>query len=169
MTDTAPVNGATKPAFVPSHSDADLADQPIGYWSSAAGQIVVHHIRTTLAEYGLTQPQWWILNQVPGDGSARGRADVVGVLRGYLEFGDQDIEHDIDALLRRELLTQETSDGGRVLRRTAAGDDLHRRAAARQQQTRAEIHEGIDDADYVLALKVLQRMIHNVGGAARHH
>ncbi|MEU2564039.1 MarR family winged helix-turn-helix transcriptional regulator [Streptomyces longispororuber] len=160
---------ATKPPFAPSHSDAELVNQPIGYWSTAAGQAVVHHIRTMLAEEGLTQPQWWVLNQVPADGSARDRADVVGVLRGYLEFGEGGIEHNIDALLRRELLTQETEGGARKLRLTDAGGALRTRVAQRQVRIRAEIHEGIDDAEYVRALKVLQRMIHNVGGTAWHH
>ncbi|MFK4085261.1 hypothetical protein ACI2LF_14200 [Kribbella sp. NPDC020789] len=155
--------------FTPSHSDAELVDQPVGYWSSAAGQVVVQHIRMMLAAEGLTQPQWWILNQVPGDRSARERTAVVETLSGYLEFGASGIEQNIDALLRRDLLTQESPDGTPVLRRTAAGDAIRDRAASRQQQTRAEIHEGIDDADYVVALKVLQRMIHNVGGTAWHH
>ncbi|OSZ57026.1 transposase, partial [Streptomyces pharetrae CZA14] len=30
---------------------------------------------------------------------------------------------------------------------------------------RARIHEGIEDADYVTALRVLQRMIRNTSGA----
>lgn len=34
---------------------------------------------------------------------------------------------------------------------------------------RAEIHEGISDEEYLLTLKVLQRMIHNTGGKAWHH
>ncbi|WP_051854472.1 MarR family winged helix-turn-helix transcriptional regulator [Streptomyces sp. NRRL B-1347] len=159
---------ATQPAFTPSHSDADLVNQPIGYWSTAAGQAVVHHIRTMLAEEGLTQPQWWILNQVPAEGP-RERAAVVDVLRGYLEFGEGGIEHNVDALLRRKLLTEETADGVRKLARTEAGHELQQRVAARQRQTRQEIHEGIDDAEYVRALKVLQRMIHNVNGSAWHH
>ncbi|QCX78718.1 hypothetical protein C9F11_25535 [Streptomyces sp. YIM 121038] len=158
----------TKPVFTPSHSDAELVNQPIGYWSSAAGQAVVHHIRTMLAEEGLTQPQWWVLNQVPADGP-RDRAEVVGVLRGYLEFGEGGIEHNIDALLRRKLLTEETAGGVRGLARTEAGHALQQRVAARQRETRQQIHEGIDDAEYVRALKVLQRMIHNVNGSAWHH
>ncbi|MEI5102019.1 MarR family winged helix-turn-helix transcriptional regulator [Streptomyces sp. PmtG] len=159
---------ATQTPFAPSHSDAELVNQPIGYWSSAAGQAVVHHIRTMLAEEGLTQPQWWVLNQVPA-GEARDRAAVIDVLRGYLEFGEGGIQHNIDALIRRKLLTEETDGGTRTLRITDEGDALRVRVSARQGQVRAEIHDGIDDAEYVRALKVLQRMIHNVRGTAWHH
>ncbi|EPH39653.1 MarR family winged helix-turn-helix transcriptional regulator [Streptomyces aurantiacus] len=153
--------------FSPSHSDAELVNQPIGYWSSAAGKAVVHHIRTMLAENGLTQPQWWVLNQLAGHEAGRDRKEVVEVLRGYLEFGEGPLHHDIDALIGRGLLTQETQDG--PLRITEAGTALRQRVAALQQRTREEIHEGIDDADYVRALKVLQRMIYNVDGHAWHH
>ncbi|MFG2499793.1 MarR family winged helix-turn-helix transcriptional regulator [Streptomyces sp. NPDC048441] len=151
--------------FTYSHSDADLIDQPIGYWASAAGAAVVHHIRTMLAESGLTQPEWWILNQIIAD-DGRDKADVVATLRGYLNVGDGSLHHDISALHDRALLTEDT--GGR-LRLTAEGRKLRDDTAGRQQKTRAEIHEGVTDEEYIRTLKVLQRMIHNVGGEAWHH
>jgi hypothetical protein len=40
--------------------------------------------------------------------------------------------------------------------------DLARNAPA----IRAALHEGIDDADYVTTVKVLQRLIRNAGGSA---
>ncbi|MGW6056418.1 MarR family winged helix-turn-helix transcriptional regulator [Streptomyces sp. NPDC055189] len=151
--------------FTYSHRDEDLIDQPIGYWASAAGESVVHHIRTMLAESGLTQPQWWILNQIVADGG-RAKEDVVATLRGYLNVGDGSLHHDISALHDRALLTEDVE--GR-LRITDEGRKLRDDTAARQQKTRAEIHEGIPDEEYIHTLKVLQRMIHNVGGAAWHH
>ncbi|TGB00048.1 MarR family winged helix-turn-helix transcriptional regulator [Streptomyces sp. MZ04] len=151
--------------FTYSHSDEELIDQPIGYWASAAGEAVVHHIRTMLAEAGLTQPQWWILNQIIADGG-RDKAEVVATLRGYLNVGDNSLHHNISALHDRALLTEDTD--GR-LRITDEGRRLRDDTAARQQKTRAEIHEGITDEEYIRTLKVLQRMIHNVGGGAWHH
>ncbi|GGR70649.1 hypothetical protein GCM10010252_06050 [Streptomyces aureoverticillatus] len=166
MTNTNANTNAKKAPFSPSHSDADLVNQPIGYWSSAAGKAVVHHIRTMLAENGLTQPQWWVLNQVVGHEAGRDRKEVVEVLRGYLEFGEGPLHHDIDALIGRGLLSQEESG---TLHITETGTALQQRVAASQGQTRGQIHEGIDDAEYVRALKVLQRMIYNVDGRAWHH
>ncbi|MEV8017681.1 MarR family winged helix-turn-helix transcriptional regulator [Streptomyces sp. NPDC086554] len=151
--------------FTYSHSDEELINQPIGYWASAAGEAVVHHIRTMLAEAGLTQPQWWILNQITTD-DGRDKAEVVATLRGYLNVGDNSLHHNISALHDRALLTEDTD--GR-LRITDEGRRLRDDTAARQQKTRAEIHEGIPDEEYIRTLKVLQRMIHNSGGEAWHH
>lgn len=168
-TTTASASAPKKAPFTPSHSDADLVNQPIGYWSSAAGKAVVHHIRTMLAENGLTQPQWWILNQLVGHENGRDRKEVVQVLRGYLEFGEGPLHHDIDSLIGRALIAQDPDVADAPLILTDAGAELRNKVAALQQRTRAEIHEGIDDADYIRALKVLQRMIHNVDGQAWHH
>ncbi|WP_369216771.1 MarR family winged helix-turn-helix transcriptional regulator [Streptomyces flavofungini] len=152
--------------FTYSHSDTALVDQPIGYWSSAAGSAVVHHIRAHLAELGLTQPQWWVLAQLADARDGRDRTEVVTLLRGYLDTGDGALLHDIGALHDRGLITEDAA--GRIAL-TDEGHALRSRAAERQKKVRAEIHEGITDDEYVRALKVLQRMIHNVGGTAWHH
>ncbi|WP_371527610.1 MarR family winged helix-turn-helix transcriptional regulator [Streptomyces sp. NBC_01283] len=151
--------------FTYSHSDEDLTTQPIGYWASAAGEAVVHHIRTTLAQAGLTQPQWWILNQVLAE-DGREKAAVVGTLRGYLNVGDGPLHHDIRALRDRGLLTEDAE--GR-LRITDEGRTLRDETGVLQRKLRAEIHDGITEEEYIRTLKVLQRMIHNAGGAAWHH
>ncbi|MFI6049115.1 MarR family winged helix-turn-helix transcriptional regulator [Streptomyces violascens] len=150
-------------AFTPTHDDAGLAAQPIGYWSWAASDAVVTHIRAMLAELGLTQPQWWILNQTL---TRRPRAEVVTTLQGYLATGAPAIEDAIDELAARGLLVQDEADH---LELTDTGRELRERAAARQGDTRGLIHTGITDEEYVRTLKVLQRMIHNVGGKAWHH
>lgn len=46
-----------------SHSDADLVQQPVGYWSWAAYKAVVSRTRAALTGLGTTQPQWWVLAQ----------------------------------------------------------------------------------------------------------
>ncbi|MET8683929.1 MarR family winged helix-turn-helix transcriptional regulator [Streptomyces sp. NPDC004732] len=153
-------------AFAYSHSDQDLVNQPIGYWSSAAGTAVVHHIRTMLAEMGLTQPQWWALSQLVQAPEGRPRDEVVSVLKGYLEVGEGALVHNIGALRDRGLIAEDAA--GRIAL-TDEGRALQARVAERQKAIRAQIHEGITDEDYVRTLKVLQRMIHNVGGAAWHH
>lgn len=92
-----------------SHDDAGLARQPIGYWSWAAHEATVTHIRAALAEHGLTQPPWWVINQlVDADDTGRPRAEVVAMLRGYLHVGDG-LEPEIDTLIARGLVTQDTT------------------------------------------------------------
>ncbi|MFE6187483.1 MarR family winged helix-turn-helix transcriptional regulator [Streptomyces sp. NPDC056465] len=149
-----------------SHDDAGLARQPIGYWSWAAWDSVVTHIRAGLAEHGLTQPPWWVLNQlVDADEQGRPRAEVVTMLSGYLTTGGS-LEPEVDSLISRGLVTE---DPATRLRLTPAGHELRAEAAERVGRALADIHAGITDEEYVAALKVLQRMIHNVGGTAWHH
>jgi DNA-binding MarR family transcriptional regulator len=148
-----------------SHDDAGLARQPIGYWSWAAHNSVVTHIRAALAELGLSQPQWWILSQLVDHPEGRPRTDVVDILEGYLDVGAT-LEGEIDALAARSLITLD--DGDKRLRITDEGRALQKTTATRQQALRAEIHADITDEEYVRTLKVLQRMIHNTGGQAWH-
>ncbi|MGW2324906.1 MarR family winged helix-turn-helix transcriptional regulator [Streptomyces sp. NPDC001700] len=148
-----------------SHSDTELIRQPIGYWSWAASKAVVTYIRAGLSEFGLSQPQWWVLNQVfDGGEDGRTRDEVRAVLQGYLDVGTA-LEPEIDALLSRGLLTTTAQ----RLRLTPEGRDLRARAAERQVAMRERIHDGIPDEDYVATLKILQRMIHNTNGQAWHH
>ncbi|MFI0781094.1 MarR family winged helix-turn-helix transcriptional regulator [Streptomyces sp. NPDC021212] len=148
-----------------SHSDTELIRQPIGYWSWAASKAVVTYIREGLSAFGLSQPQWWVLNQVRDGGEdGRTRTEVRAVLEGYLDVGAA-LEPEIDALLDRGLLT---TTAGR-LHLTPEGRELHARAAEHQLTMRERIHDGIPDEDYIATLKVLQRMIHNTNGKAWHH
>ncbi|WP_263165689.1 MarR family transcriptional regulator [Streptomyces sp. SCSIO ZS0520] len=185
-----------------SHSDAELVQQPIGYWSWAAHKAVVTHIRTGLAAHGLTQPQWWILAQVARSEAPLTGAEVVAVLEGYLDVGASPLVADLRTLRTRGLLTttppaadaraatpraadadatappatdttQEAEPDEALLAASLAlteeGAETFANCAALQQRMRAEIHEGISDEEYLLTLKVLQRMIHNTGGKAWHH
>ncbi|MDI3388705.1 MarR family winged helix-turn-helix transcriptional regulator [Streptomyces sp. B-S-A8] len=138
-----------------------MLNQPIGYWSWAANKAVVDYIRAGLTEVGLTQPQWWVINQVR-DG-ARPRDEVFTILRGYLDVGDA-LQPHTDELIDRGLLAGEES-----ISLTDTGRDLLERATARQRKSLARIHEGVPDADFLTTMKVLQRMIHNAGGKAWHH
>ncbi|MGW7476447.1 MarR family transcriptional regulator, partial [Streptomyces cyaneofuscatus] len=59
-------------------------------------------------------------------------------------------------------------DEGARPRPTPAGRPLRHGGDPGPPRARAEIHEGIPDEEFVAALKVLQRMIRNVGGRAWH-
>ncbi|MFD9426040.1 MULTISPECIES: MarR family winged helix-turn-helix transcriptional regulator [unclassified Streptomyces] len=149
-----------------SHDDAGLAKQPIGYWSWAAHKATVTHIRAALSEQGLTQPRWWVLNQLAdADETGRVREEVVTMLKGYLDVGDG-MEPEVDTLIEHGLVTQAPDTR---LRLTAEGRAVRERAVVRVTRASAEIHTDIPTEEYVAALKVLQRMIHNVGGKAWHH
>ena len=149
-----------------SHSDAELIQQPAGYWTWAAYKAVVTRTRTALAELGTTQPQWWVLAQVARAGSPRTRAEISALLRDYLDTGPESMESEIDATLASGWTTQ-TPDGHLTL--TPAGSAFFAQAAALQDDLWAERHAGISDDEYLTTVKVLQRLIHNTGGKAWHH
>ncbi|MET7756732.1 MarR family winged helix-turn-helix transcriptional regulator [Streptomyces sp. NPDC005389] len=158
-------SSSTSAPFAPSHDDAGLIAQPIGYWANAAGQAVVQNIRTALGVLGLTQPAWWVLHHLSERPTGWGRAELTEFL-SYYPGPDDDLPGDIDSLVARGLVLQ--NEDGHLLR-TESGAELYSRAAARQSELRRQVHEGIPDEEYARTLKVLQRMIHNVKGDAWHH
>ncbi|MFC4493190.1 MarR family winged helix-turn-helix transcriptional regulator [Streptomyces ovatisporus] len=148
-----------------SHRDDELAGQPIGYWSWAAHKAVVGHIREALGRRGISQPQWWILAQLADSEDGRTREELTAVLGGYLDVGGL-LESEMDGVVAQGWADQDRAERLRI---TAEGAAFHTGLARLQQELRARIHHGIPDEEYVQALKVLQRMIHNVGGRAWHH
>ncbi|MGW8400472.1 MarR family winged helix-turn-helix transcriptional regulator [Streptomyces lydicus] len=149
-----------------SHSDAELIQQPIGYWSWAAYKAVVTRTRDALAGIGTTQPQWWVLAQVARADTAKTRDEVSRVLRGYLDTGPEAMESEIDEPLAQGWITEDAE--GR-LRLTTEGRAFYDKAAALQGELWAERHADISDEEYLTTIKVLQRFIHNTGGRAWHH
>ncbi|MFI6515732.1 MarR family winged helix-turn-helix transcriptional regulator [Spirillospora sp. NPDC050679] len=147
-------------------SDAELAAQPAAYWTGLAYESLISFTRARQAELGFTQPQFWLLrnlseNDLSPDGQGMTVPELRQAMSSYLRAED-DLEAESEALVERGWLTR---DGDGRLWITQAGEqarvDFKRHAPA----IRARIHEGIDDADYVTALKVLQQMIRNTGGA----
>ncbi|MFF7793848.1 MarR family winged helix-turn-helix transcriptional regulator [Streptomyces sp. NPDC007991] len=149
-----------------SHSDAELIQQPIGYWSWAAFNAVVTRTQGALAGIGTTQPQWWVLAQVARADRARSRDEVSRLLENYLDTGPQAMEREIDITIAQGWITEDSQ--GR-LALTEEGRAFYGTAAALQDELWAERHAGISDEEYLTTLKVLQRFIHNTGGRAWHH
>ncbi|WP_448319005.1 MarR family transcriptional regulator [Streptomyces sp. CO7] len=149
----------------PHPTDAELAAQPAAYWTGVAYEALIAHTRARQAEAGYTQPQFWLLrNLSPNDLSPDGEGMTVPQLReamaSYLRPED-DLAAESEVLLRRGWLTRDAADR---LRLTQAGEQARVDLARNAPAIRAALHEGIDDADYVTTVKVLQRLIRNAGG-----
>ncbi|MEU1850665.1 MarR family transcriptional regulator [Streptomyces sp. NPDC019990] len=142
-----------------SHDDAELVNQPIGYWTWAANKTLTAYVRGRLAAIGITQPQWWVLHQVLHSENGATREEVIGAQQANLDVG-AGIVADVNLLVERQLLVL---DGAGRLQITDAGRALHRRAAETQRANRALVHAGITDDEYLITLKVLQRMMRNAG------
>jgi MarR family transcriptional regulator, organic hydroperoxide resistance regulator len=148
-----------------SHPDDELLRQPIGYWSWAANTSIISHIRKALATVGLTQPQWWVLNQLGDPAGVHTHDGLTQLLSGYLDVGDQ-LQVDIDDMVARDLIAVD-DDGGVAL--TADGEQVLADAKEVQRVAQAQIHDGVSDEQLLTTLKVLQRMIHNTDGKFWHH
>jgi hypothetical protein len=143
-----------------SHEDEALTNQPIGYWTWAANKTLTAYVRGRLAAIGITQPQWWVLHQALHSENAATRDEVIRAQQTDLDVG-AGLAPDIGLLLERTLLALDA--GGR-LQITDEGRALHQRAAQTQQASRRHVHTGIPDEEYLITLKVLQRVIRNAGG-----
>ncbi|MFF4605565.1 MarR family transcriptional regulator [Streptomyces sp. NPDC001339] len=146
-------------------TDAELAAQPAAYWTRLAYEATIAYTRARIRELGYSQPQFWLLrnlskNDLSPDGHGMTIPELRQAMRTYIRPED-DLEAEAADLLERGWLTRD--DEGR-LRITERGEET--RASFRQHvpAIRDGIHQGIDDADYVTTLRVLQQMIRNTDG-----
>ncbi|MCG5214175.1 MarR family winged helix-turn-helix transcriptional regulator [Streptosporangium sp. KLBMP 9127] len=143
-------------------SDTELAAQPAAYWTGVAYEALIAFTRAQQAAHGFTQPQFWLLrnlseNDLSPNGEGKTLPELQQAMSSYLRAEDE-LPAEAGVLLERGWLSRDTDDRLWI---TDAGEaarvDLKRHAP----EIRAQIHEGIDDVDYVTTLKVLRQMIRN--------
>ncbi|MFE0048215.1 MarR family transcriptional regulator [Streptomyces albireticuli] len=145
-------------------SDAQLAAQPAAYWTGMAYEALIAFTRAQLVELGMSQPQYWLLrnlskNDISPDGHGMTVPELQRAMSSYIRPED-DLEADSEVLLGRGWLTRD--DEGRLWI-TDEGDEARAALHPRIPAIRDHIHQGVDDSDYVVALKVLRQMMRNVG------
>ncbi|MEU1307576.1 MarR family winged helix-turn-helix transcriptional regulator [Streptomyces cinnamoneus] len=145
----------------PNSDTANLAGQPIGYWSWAANKSVIRHIRSAMARVDITQPQWWILNRVDARPDGLSRQELRDLLATSLDEGPDAIDVALDTTVARGWVRG--TDEGRFLL-TEAGREAKERTMEVVVRVRREIHAGIPDEEYATVVRVLQRMVENTGG-----
>ncbi|MGW1667379.1 MarR family transcriptional regulator [Streptomyces sp. NPDC002324] len=146
-------------------SDAELAGQPAAYWTGVAYESLIAYTRAQQAAKGYTQPQFWLLrnlspNDISPDGDGMTLPELRAAMASYIRPED-DLAAESEILLERGRLTRDADDR---LWLTAEGEQARVDLARNAPAIRAALHEGIDDADYVTTVKVLQRLIRNAGG-----
>ncbi|MFK0046042.1 MarR family transcriptional regulator [Streptomyces sp. NPDC090741] len=148
-------------------SDAELAGQPAAYWTGVAYEALIAFTRARQAEKGYTQPQFWLLrnlsaNDISPDGEGMTLPELQVAMTSYIRPED-DLAAEAEVLMERGWLTQDTE---HRLWLTEEGENARVDLARNAPAIRAALHDGIDDADYVTTVKVLQRLIRNAGGTA---
>ncbi|MET8982483.1 MarR family winged helix-turn-helix transcriptional regulator [Streptomyces sp. NPDC004539] len=145
-------------------TDAELAAQPIAYWTGVAYEATIAHVRSHMAELGTSQPQFWILrhlsrHDLSADGQGRTVPELREAMTGYLRPED-DLAAESETLLGKRWITR---DGEERLWITEAGEDARLEIKRHAPAVRERMHEGVDDADYITTVKVLRRLIENTG------
>ncbi|MER8195207.1 MarR family winged helix-turn-helix transcriptional regulator [Streptomyces microflavus] len=145
---------------------AELAAQPAAYWAGLAYEALIGFTRDRQAELGFTQLQFWLLrnlsrNDLSPDGDGMTVPGLQHTMRSYIRPED-DLTAESEVLVERGWLTR---DGDGRLWITEAGEEARVGLKRHAPAIRERIHRGIDDADYVTALRVLQQMIRNTGDA----
>ncbi|MFE7582106.1 MarR family transcriptional regulator [Streptomyces gardneri] len=150
-----------------SMSDEELARQPAAYWTGVAYEALIAFTRARQVEKGYTQPQFWLLrnlsvNDISPDGEGMTVAGLREAMKSYIRPED-DLEAESAVLEERGWLRRDAEDR---LWLTEEGEQARVDLGRHSPAIRAALHEGIDDADYVVALRVLGRLIRNAGGTA---
>lgn len=152
--------------IVQEMSDDELAAQPAAYWTGVAYEALIAFTRARHAEFGFTQPQFWLLRNLSGndlspDGHGMTVPELERAMSSYLRVED-DLHAESAAAVERGWLTR---DGDGRLRITEAGEEARVGLKQHAPAIRARIHQGVDDADYVVTLRVLMQMIRNTAVA----
>ena len=145
--------------------NSELANEIAAYWTRLAYDSIIAFTRASLVKRGCTQPQFWLLRHLSTQDLAsdeRGRtlAELERAMRDYLRDED-DLASAADALVTRGWLTRD----GQRLRITDLGEDRRLDIVRHAPDIRAQIHAGVDDADYITTVKTLQQMVRNCSGA----
>ncbi|MFK0193211.1 MarR family transcriptional regulator [Kitasatospora sp. NPDC090308] len=148
-------------------SDAEPAGQPAAYWTGLAHEALIGYTRAGQAEKGHTRPQFWLLrnlsaNDISPDGRGMTLAELRRAMASHLRPED-DLAAEAGTPVERGWLSRDAEDR---LWLTPAGERARVDPARNAPAIRAALHAGIDDADYVATVKVLQRLIRNAGGTA---
>ena len=145
-----------------SDSDPALGRQPIGYWAGVTHRLVVGFVRAAIAGQGVSQPQWWLLNQLSTGPASR--RQLAAALHNRLDStGPEPAE--LDPLLDGLTSLGWATEAGGVLQLTDSGRQRRELVLAAVVTARRQVHDGIGEDEYVAALTVLRRMVRNVGGA----
>ncbi|MFJ9949997.1 hypothetical protein [Kitasatospora sp. NPDC091207] len=99
-------------------------------------------------------------HDISPDGHGMTVPELVDAMRTYLCPEDR-VADEAETLLERGRVTR---DGAGRLWITESGDAARAGLKTHAPAWRDLIHEGVDDADYATTLRVLRRMVRNVGG-----
>lgn len=155
------MNTSTSRGLKPQRSEVQLAHEVAAYWTRLAYESVIAFTRAQQAERGYSQPQFWLLRHLStqdlaADDEGRTLPGLEHAMVEYLREED-DLESEAALLVERGWLARDDQ----RLTITDLGEQARLTIGRDAPRIRALIHKGIDDADYVTAIQVLQQLIRN--------
>ena len=130
---------------------------PIGYWIKRADEALTARIDEAQAANGLSRTGWQILN-APHDAGSMAREHIPQLLHPSASAGS--LVEQIAHLAERGLIESERDTT--AYRLTDRGRQVHADALASQRAVRQRAVQGVSEADYLTAIRVLQRIVENL-------
>lgn len=142
-------------------TQAAKPELPIGYWLKQADNVLTEHINKAQAAHGVSRSDWQVLNILHETGSAS-RERIFESMRTFVDAPrlDEIIAH----LMGRGWVEQSgAADQGTVeFQLTEEGQRQHGVILATQKEVRRRAMQGISQEDYMVVIRVLQRIVSNL-------
>lgn len=142
---------------------ATQPNQPIGYWLKQADNLLTEQINKVQSANGVSRFDWQVLNRLNELGMAD-RKQLFEVMRTFIT--EVELEEILSSLTQRGWVEQ-----GKVSHNSAAefhlteeGRRQHAIILASQKEVRAQAMQGIGEEEYATVIRVLQRIVSNLGG-----
>jgi len=133
---------------------------PIGYWLKKADEALTTRINEAQQANSLSRTDWQVLNSLHDVGPMT-REQLGEPLRPFADANA--LAQVIERLVGRGLVEGEGT-AAAAYRLTDQGRHVHGAALFLQKQVREQAIQGVSDADYATAIRVLQRLVTNLVG-----
>ncbi|SDS57795.1 MarR family winged helix-turn-helix transcriptional regulator [Microlunatus soli] len=146
----------------PNADDAsNRADQPIGYWAGEAYRRISAGLIRSLAEVGVSQPQWWVLIRLADAPRPVPRERVVTELQPYSDNEEgRDVDLDVADLVDRGAVRDDND----ALTITEAGTALLAAARTNNERAHRSMRAALTDDEYAAMIDGLRKIVGALGG-----
>ncbi len=146
-------------------SDTDLACQSAVYWTGVTHEALVAFAKAQRTGEEYTRKQFLLLCALSESGpTSECQGKTMSEMRASLpisSISEDNLTVEAEGLVQRGWLTKENKDGENKYRITETGCRIIAELLRRGPELRARLHNGIDGADYITTVKVLQQLIRN--------
>jgi DNA-binding MarR family transcriptional regulator len=133
---------------------------PIGYWLKQADNLLTEQINKAQAAHRVSRFEWQVLNVLEEIGNAS-RERIFETMRAFVDA--RNLEEIITGLIARGWIERSKASQAE-LQLSEEGRRQHEVIFATQKEIRQRAMQGISEEEYATAIRVLQRIVNNLGG-----